>query len=324
MVKVSIIVPVFNIEQDKVSRCIDSLINQTYKNIEIIIVDDGSTNNIIEKIKKRYNKQDKIIIKRKENGGVSSARNLGLKICSGEYIMFVDSDDWLESNCIYECIKKGYNNDLIFFTYIKEFQTSKKKIHFFKNDILNFFKTNNEKLYDMRILGSSCMKLYKKSKINEIFFDENLTNGEDVEFNLRLIKNIENSIYLNECYYHYDIHENSAVRNNSDDIIIKYEKTFKKMKKNLINENEKSLYYSFIAVVLLQLMINNVFIKENPYNISRKKIIRISNRKFFEEMLKNIKFVKLPITRKIPIIFCKYHLFVLCKVIINIKNRLEK
>ena len=95
MPKVSIIVPVYNVEE-YLERCLDSLVNQTLKDIEIIIVNDGSTDGSKEKIQKYINKYKNIVYLEKENGGLSSARNYGIPYAKGEYIGFVDSDDYVE------------------------------------------------------------------------------------------------------------------------------------------------------------------------------------------------------------------------------------
>ncbi len=96
---ISIIIPVYNVEQ-YLHRCVDSVLNQTYKNLEIILVNDGSPDNC-PFICDEYAKKDKrIIVVHKENGGLSSARNAGLEIVQGEYISFIDSDDWIHENYI--------------------------------------------------------------------------------------------------------------------------------------------------------------------------------------------------------------------------------
>ena len=118
--KVSIIVPVYNVEK-QLSKCLDSLVSQTLKDIEIILVNDGSPDNsqqIIDKYKKKY--PDKIKSFKKENGGLSDARNFGLIRAKGEYILFVDSDDYIEINAcntFYECAKKD-NLDVLIGNYI--------------------------------------------------------------------------------------------------------------------------------------------------------------------------------------------------------------
>lgn len=119
---ISVIIPVYNGEK-YIKRCINSLINQTYKNIEIIIINDGSKDNSINIIKEISEKDKRIIIIDKENQGVSIARNAGIEKASGDYIMFVDVDDWVKTNMIeqmYKVIKKE-NVDIVKCNSINEF-----------------------------------------------------------------------------------------------------------------------------------------------------------------------------------------------------------
>ena len=111
MYKVSIVVPVYNVEK-YLNRCLNSLVNQDYKNIEIIIVNDGSPDNsqmIIDKYKKEYSNVIKAF--KKKNEGLSEARNFGLKKATGDYIAFIDSDDYVETNMISEMIKCASKNN---------------------------------------------------------------------------------------------------------------------------------------------------------------------------------------------------------------------
>lgn len=112
---VSIIVPIYNVEQ-YIMRCLKSLLSQTYENIEIILVDDGSTDNcgeLCDIIHKKY--PDKIIVVHKQNGGLSDARNIGLKIAKGSYIAFVDSDDFISNKMIEIMVSnlQKYNVDMV-------------------------------------------------------------------------------------------------------------------------------------------------------------------------------------------------------------------
>ena len=126
--KVSIIVPIYNVEEYLV-KCLDSLVNQTLKEIEIICINDGSTDNSLEILKAYAQKDDRITVINKKNSGVSDARNTGLEMANGEYVMFVDSDDYLEiQTCqsIYEKIKKD-NSNLLIFNYFLVTQETKHR-----------------------------------------------------------------------------------------------------------------------------------------------------------------------------------------------------
>ena len=108
--KVSIIVPVYNVEK-YLDKCIESIVNQTYRNIEIILVDDGSPDKCPEICNEWAKKDDRIKVIHKENGGLSSARNAALEIAQGDYITFVDSDDWIENDMIQSMLTCAAKND---------------------------------------------------------------------------------------------------------------------------------------------------------------------------------------------------------------------
>src|SRR5699024_8084583 len=155
MPKVSIIVPVYNVEK-YLKQALESAVNQTLNDIEIICIDDCSTDNSLNILKEYQLKDNRIkIIEQKENKGQGVARNLGLNIAEGEYIMFLDPDDWLELNACeiaYNQISKN-KNDIVFFGTTNHIEKQNKK---FNNDIrlqpfLNYFNKTNVKLYEIDV-----------------------------------------------------------------------------------------------------------------------------------------------------------------------------
>lgn len=215
---VSVIVPVYNAELF-LSKCINSLINQDYKKIEIILVNDGSNDNSKTICDEFSLKDSRITVVHRENKGVSSARNLGLEMCSGDFIMFIDSDDWIELNTISTLmnIQDESNYDLIMYGLSREYLELKKttnqpfneEIFENKNQILkalpNFIK--NEKV------NSLCNKLYKSEVIKnkQIFFDESLNIAEDALFNYQVFFEI-NTLYISEqCFYHYTVKDHPSL-----------------------------------------------------------------------------------------------------------------
>lgn len=111
-IKVSIIIPVYGVEK-YISQCLESVINQSYENIEIIVVNDGTKDNSM-KIVEEYLLDERIKIINKENGGLASARNRGIEEATGEYIYFLDSDDWIEVNTIEVLVEESNNLDIIY------------------------------------------------------------------------------------------------------------------------------------------------------------------------------------------------------------------
>ena len=136
--KVSVIIPAYNAEND-IEHCIESIISQTYKNTEIIIVNDGSKDNTKKILEKLNNKYENIIIINQKNNGVSASRNAGINMASGDYLMFVDSDDFLENIAI-EHLLKNKENDLVLANYKKYYNADK---------IINNFPIKEKKYQNM-------------------------------------------------------------------------------------------------------------------------------------------------------------------------------
>lgn len=206
MKKVSIIIPVYNAEK-YIDDCLKSLICQTYKNIEIVLVDDGSKDNSYN-ICLQYSKEyDFIKTYHKKNGGPSSARNFGINKSTGEYICFVDSDDTVSKDYVEKLLQN--EADLIICGFV-ELYGKTKRIKKICDDIQKY---NNEEIY-IKLLESSESdkfnspwgKLYKKDIIdsNDVVFDESLKMGEDLIFNINYLKYCKSFIIIPDCLYYYN------------------------------------------------------------------------------------------------------------------------
>ena len=206
MCMISVIVPVYNVEK-YLRRCVDSIINQTYRNLEIILVDDGSPDKSGE-ICDEYAKQDsRIKVIHKKNGGVSSARNAGITAASGEYIMFVDSDDYIDSGmlsdmvlkipCDIVCCGQKYltSNGVIIGSSSME---SYEKVDM--NTFIGYYYCDAEKL---NLISNSWSKLYLKSIIdsNNIKFDNGLSFAEDSLFVMRFLSHAKFISNIPKTYY---------------------------------------------------------------------------------------------------------------------------
>ena len=205
--KISVIVPVYNVEK-YLCRCVDSIIKQSYKNLEIILVDDGSQDNC-GNLCERYAEQDnRVIVIHKANGGLSSARNAGLAIANGEYISFVDSDDWLSTKLYNYCIENitRYDCDIIDFQVAL---TNGEEVYpksFVTNSIL---VENKDILFDYLYRGqvekcpfSVCRKLYRKELLYGIRFPECKAN-EDIATNFKILEKARKLIHINVIGYYY-------------------------------------------------------------------------------------------------------------------------
>ena len=202
--KVSIIVPVYNCEK-YLSKCLDSLSTQTYKNIEIIVVNDGSTDNSINIVKEKSKKDKRIIIIDQKNSGVSTARNNGLKKAIGEYVVFVDSDDYLANDFVNYMLELITTNDSDFAYSIKKYikKDEKQSLSLTKKKV-----SSNESvaiLLNPDTTVGCWNKIYKRKFLeeNNLYFLTNLYYGEGLNFIIRTSLATDKIIIGNKKVYFY-------------------------------------------------------------------------------------------------------------------------
>lgn len=324
---ITVIVPVYNVEK-YLEDCIKSIINQTYANIEIILVDDGSTDGSLNICKQYATEDSRITIIQQENHGVSYARNKGIEIAKGNYITFIDSDDWIEK----EFIETLYNEakekkaDVTICGYNRIIGKNKEKIHFAgeKHD----FNSNE---YSIKVLnpqtgfGFCHMKLIKRKCIDKVRFDEGLTVGEDALFNMEIAKNIGKAILVEKRLYNYRINENSVVKKFDNNYVQKYFKFIQKLQEYICeDENQmneiKVNYYNCVAYHVLLIAVNYCYHPDNKEN--RRKILKeICNIKEFKEGIKKSNYENLTLTRKISLFSIKHKLYVITGIICKIRQK---
>jgi len=203
---ITVIIPVYNVEK-YLNRCIESIINQTYKNLEIILVDDGSTDNSGKICDEYALKDNRIKVIHKQNGGVSSARNKGLEVATGEYIGFVDSDDYIEKD-MYEYL---YNGCVFFNAQISSCSTlfegkvidKQKREFYIQKDFIENFNTFPCSVWN---------RLFKKDLIYGLRFDEHIFFGEDLLFSFFAFFKSQKVCFLKENKYNYISNTNSLSR----------------------------------------------------------------------------------------------------------------
>lgn len=214
----SVIVPVFNVEE-YIDECISSITKQTYTNLEIIIINDGSTDKSLDKIKEHYSNDNRVIIKSQENKGLSSARNLGLAIATGEYITFIDSDDVLLNNNLYEQIMNIALNDKsidivqykTIFNWKSDFEYTlplDEQIISTKESILIAYLTN-------KIHVGVCDKIFNREIIKSILFPLN-QQSEDVAIIKDLVEKAKQVYISNIGWYGYRYREGSISKGKAD------------------------------------------------------------------------------------------------------------
>lgn len=297
MVKISIIIPVYNVEK-YLEKCLNSVINQTLKDIEIIIVNDGSKDQSKKIIQKYINKyKSKIIYLEKENGGLSSARNYGIPYAKGEYIAFLDSDDYVELDMYEKMYKKAKeeDSDMVECDFVWEYPNKTKL------DIGKIYNGKKEAMVNARVVAWN--KLIKRTIIieNNLLFPDGM-RYEDVEFFYKLLPYLEKISFVKEVFIHYVQRSNSIVNNQTSktkDIFIVLDNVIKYYKKlNLYDEYKEQLEYNYARFLLcssLKRMCKisnkeekNIALKETWNNINIKFPDWKKNKILKEKNLKNL------------------------------------
>ncbi|MBO4675413.1 MAG: glycosyltransferase [Elusimicrobiaceae bacterium] len=210
---ISVIVPIYNVAP-WLPRCLDSIVGQTYKNLEILLIDDGSTDNSLEICQQYAEKDPRIKVIHQENKGVSAARNAGLDVATGEFISFVDPDDWLEKNCYQQVMSLKTQANMIIFSFYRAFDTQLEKYIFPLQIKQSFYPPDGLLLYILEQGAfSSCNKLYQRAWIGEIRFDSFYTIAEDFHFLVQLTRKGGNITQVDIPLYFYYQRSMSAVRN---------------------------------------------------------------------------------------------------------------
>ncbi|NSW90264.1 MAG: glycosyltransferase [Firmicutes bacterium] len=282
---VSIIVPIYNVE-DHIRKCVNSILKQTYTNIEIILVDDGS-NDKSSKICDEYAQlDDRIKVIHKENGGVSSARNAGLSIANGKYIGFVDADDWIDID-MYEYLVQSIesnNCDIACCGYYKEHKGITEIISKSEDMIIESLDENLDNFIEGSYEGSVWNKLFVRSIINHEF-DTKISIGEDAYFLYNAIKNAKRIVYKRDPKYHYFIRFDSATNVHFNakrfDTINSVDKIYNDITINFPNHAKKAeimVFNKYLAILNLMLYYDADFQYEFQYSMIIEKLLNLGGK----------------------------------------------
>lgn len=281
--KVSIVVPVYNCEK-YINRCVSSLVNQTWSNIEIILIDDGSNDNsgkICDELKSHDNR---IIVIHKENEGLGKTRNKGMQIATGKYIVFVDADDYVDISGIEKMVNiaEEYQVEIVTSEFIYNGKPEKLTI---KSGLYQGTEISSLVAYMLGIIAddkknlnvSSCTKLYLLSflrKINAEFPSERKLIWEDMAFNVNVILK-STKIYVTDIHYYYYFYNESSLTHKYDcDKFLKlmdmYEYVIEIINKNNLQNDAKRRFNNTIMGNIRTCIKLEVFYRKN---IGRKKVI---------------------------------------------------
>lgn len=304
--KLSVIIPVYNAER-YLERCLASIIEQDYENKEIIIVNDGSTDNSEKIIKDFMKNYTNIIYIKQDNKGQAYARNIGITKAKGQLITFVDSDDYIEPKMYTTMINKMINDktDMVICD-----------MYYINNDTKTIVSgTSFENIYES--LVSLCNKIFKKELINNLRFIENIWY-EDYNFFIKLCLREPNYTLCKEPFYNYCIHENSTMNNNNAkknlDIIIATDDIIR-------NADNKEIQESLIINHILLDSINRV---QNQESKDKKDVIKELTRyvkKHIKNIFKTKSFKKSSLKKKIILILNYYNLSNISHSLLKIRSK---
>ncbi len=314
MKKISVIVPVYNAGK-YLTACLDSLMNQTYKNLEILLIDDGSTDSSGKICDEYALKDGRFKVFHKENGGVSSARNLGLRYATGDYYHFPDSDDYIESDS-YEYLLKLIDDkkcDAVAFEHYVTY-CDKETAHQLNNNCYGMF--DKEGTQKKLFTGSQfcCNKLYSKKLIEGLTFREDIYRGEDTLFAAMALLKAENVWFDKRPLYHYVQSEESACRGifrSSQFSVLKLLNAYQE----LYGERFKGVYDTFLLFIqdVLISLYFDAWADTNKHLFKKElkeiylTVCKNSKRVFKSGLATKKQLIKVNIFKLSPSLFCRIH-----------------
>ena len=309
-IRFSIIVPVYNVE-NYLEECINSILKQKYANYEIILVDDGSTDSspyICDEYQKKYSEFIKVI--HKKNGGLSSARNCGIKFALGEYLLFLDSDDFYETSDFLNNINENCYGEDVLVTGVKKFFEIDNS--FSDSRQMNNINNIEEAVKNNIFKACATDKVIKKELVcnNDMKFPIGMLS-EDISWCKDILKYAQNYSFINDTNYIYRQRKNSITHSKNDKHIIDIIKQCEEIR---INETQNEILLSFIAYEFCTAI--GLYTILGKINIEIEKMIR-----------DNICLLEHCVSKKVKLINICYHLFGMkncmniIKIFMKIKDR---
>lgn len=329
---ISVIIPVYNVER-YLAQCLDSVIRQTYENLEIICVNDGSKDGSLKILQEYAHKDTRVRMLDKKNAGVSSARNDGLAFAEGSYIMFVDSDDWIEPRTCETAIRgmRTYDADIVMWSYVSETESrSSQKVIFPETTVFEkeevrtklhrrFVGAMGEELSRPELVDSLCPvwgKLYKRSLIEKSgarFVDlSEIGTYEDGFFNLEVFGEVNRAVYLAEYLYHYRRDTAASVTSGYNPRLFSQWQNLYDRMESFIHSNQLDDFYSMalnnrIALGILGLGLN-ILASNNSVNNKLRLLNEILSSSRYRQAYKNLDYSYFPIHWKLFYGCAKYRI----------------
>ncbi len=320
---VSIIVPVYNTEK-YISECLNSLFQQSYSHIEIIAIDDGSTDNSLNLLKELAAKDSRLKVFSQPNQGVSAARNLALSKATGTYVMFVDADDWIDSSTIEECLQAIEDADVCFFAYVREFTNrSLPKLLFPQTQ--HFTGKACKQLQRRMIgpvgkelanpgmldsLGTIWGKLYRREVLDGTSFIDLKIIGtaEDSLFNCNVFKKVQKAVYINKMFYHYrKFNSGAETKRYKPQLFQQWNRLFDYMQSTATDEIGQKALYNRIALSIIGLGLNEC-LSPDTLKAKTNKIANIIKQSHYRKAYKGLDLTYFPIHWKVFFFAAKHNM----------------
>ena len=276
---ISVVIPIYN-SQQYLKKCLDSVLNQSYRDLEVLCVDDGSTDYSL-KIVEEYALKDKRV-KSFPNSfrGVSAARNFALERCHGDYVLFVDSDDWIDLDICEKALlfAEREKADVVIWSYVREYSDHVKPRYILGTEQKNYENESLRSLYrrlygligaelskpeNANTLVTVWGKLYRRDKIQDVRFTDlkYIGTSEDTLFNIEVFRNLQKVVYIPECAYHYR-------KNNSASVTTKYNPHLYKQWENLYAKMEFLIRDDVNSYIYREALYNRIALGVIPLAVS--------------------------------------------------------
>lgn len=340
---ISIIIPIYKIPEEFLRKCIDSVINQSFKDIEIILVDDESPDKCGEICDEYANIDSRIKVIHQKNQGVSVARNTGIELASGEWISFVDADDWIEE----DYVKTFYNmslsnkNDILMCDCYVNYTSKEVENKFFRDASIKAVNEEKDrfllqylcsKIYNDNLsntdIGSPWAKIYRKDYLieNNLRFNPKLIRMQDNVFNLYAFQ-MASSLYYEENYlYHYRKSEFSGFNRFTPNIIKYYELVFDELERFIIKykKNENFIIAKNVKIIKSIYVYCKMYYFHKDNNKKNKEanneLKELLNKDLYRNAIENVNLKYLSTIEKVFAICLKYKMINMIRLLMGIKN----
>lgn len=342
---ISVIIPVYNTAK-YLPQCLDSICSQTYENLEIIVINDGSTDNSLDILLQYADRDSRIRIINQNNKGLSSARNNGLQKATGQYVLFLDSDDWIDQKTCESALKiqQAEDADIVLWSYVREYIGVSKPVLLFDDGLHIWANSKVKELYQ-RLVGlrgkqlrqpqkidslvTAWGKLYRREIIGDVqFVDTKIIGTEDALFNIQVFSKVQKAVYLPQTYSHYRKSNNTSLtRKYKKELAFQWKELYKLIEEHLKKINAAPELYDAlnnrICLGLIGLGLN--LAKDDRMTIfeKNKELRLILHMPHYKKALNTLRIKDFTLPWKFFFLSAKYSWTLFMYIMLNVMNKLR-